>query len=70
MLVPSLPKDKDLIFCQHTLMVFLERLFFFEQYVEQSPPLKVTGIESDIVKLQDVAKKMIEKIDKMREMMK
>jgi hypothetical protein len=66
MLVPQLPKDKDLSFCVYTIMVFLERLYMFQQQVETSPSLKTSGIESDIRKLQDVAGKMIEKLEKMK----
>jgi hypothetical protein len=66
MLVPQLPKDKDLSFCVYTIMVFLERLYMFQQQVETSPSLKTSGIESDIRKLQDVAGKRIEKLEKMK----
>lgn len=70
MLVPQLPKDKDLSFCIYTIMVFLERLYMFQQLVDTSPSLKTSGIESDIRKLQDVAGKMIEKLEKMKEVVK
>lgn len=68
MLVPQLPKDKDLIFCQHTIMVFIERLYMFDLDVQKSPSWKTTGVESDIKKLQDVAVKIIERLEKMKGM--
>jgi hypothetical protein len=71
MLIPQLEKDKDLDLCKYTLICFMERLCFFDRDVVQpSPQMKTSGIEGDIKNLNNVAIKMIERLEKMKGLVK